>query len=236
MKNNLKTVLRLLPYAMQFKLMTIFAGAMIVFGVLFKFLYLSMPDQYTILSDWFLLIVPMYLVQMVQSAVGLPGLMQSSGIKKAALTSASALLYEGLLLLVYTFIMALNGICLSLHPEAADVIRIGTLCSLVIMVLFTMYNVLAYRYYLVSMVIILIVAVLFGATGGFRLGAFMAGGEVPFFLPAVPFLTLPYGAFVAFGYGVTLLCGLLYYVLAKAFYKYPLSERVFRSALRRYQN
>lgn len=239
MKNELKTVWRLLPYAMQFKLMTIFAVFMVITGVLLKIFFLKSPIQYTVLSDWFLWLVPMYLIQMIQSVFGMSGLLQSSPTKKAALTRSSALLYTLWLLATYTFLATLNAVGIALHPEAVDVIKTGTLYSLAILILFTVYNVLAYRYYLISMAVLLVVAVFFGATGGFRLGELVAGAEnVPFFFLPVPdaLLALPFSAYFIFGYVVTLLAGLLYYALSLAFYKIPISERVFRSALRKYGN
>lgn len=235
--HEIKTVCRLLPYAMQFRFMTIFAIAIAAFGIIFKIAAIETTVAYTMLSDWFLLLVPMYLVQMVQSAVALPGLVQSAGIKKAALTSVAALLYGLSSLISFTFIAVMNGISLRLHPEAAAMIRIGTLSSLAIMILFTFYNVLAYRYYLVSFVILLAFAIFFGMTSGFRIGA-TTEGYLGYYLIPFPsfFSTFPFGMYVLCGYLVTILCGILYYALAIAFYRKPLSERVFRSCLRKYES
>lgn len=229
--HNTRTVWRLLPYAMQFKTMTIFSIFFAIIGFILKFAAIATPVTFSILGDWFLLLIPMYLVQMVQSAVALSGLTQSSGIKKAALTSAAALLYEGFLLVSFTLIVVLDSITVSLYPETKEAISYGMLLSLIIMIIFTVYNILAYRYYLVSTVFIIVIALFIGMGNGFRIGAAAEGVFLP--LPE-PALSLPFSTYAVVGYVVTVLCGILYYILSLVFYKKPLSERVFRSTLRKY--
>lgn len=212
-----KFAMKCMKYSYNLKLNLFCAGIMLAIGLFYEIIDLGNG-----MGSYILLVISMYPVQMLYSICG-SQLVQSSPYKKALMTSIPTVLTLCSSICIYLLIVVIEGVRMVIKPETAGQGVSIILMSGMLLLFLDIYAGIVYKYFWVSMVIMIVSVVGIYNSVGFI-------GRSPLFLQIFPECSFPVA--IAAGVCLALLGSLLQYGVSLLVYKKPVSKQAVYGMLR----
>ncbi len=235
MKNMIKYI-KLLKYGLQLRTMVILAVIFFALGIVYELIDFNGTGIIPF-SGLYLAISGMYIYQVVITA-SVSSLVQTSFVKRKLQTSVPVLFTTFCLLITYTIfvILRLNlaaGRTLDADPSAdLTIFYVQIFSSAVLICLILLYFAFSFRFYVVSTIVLFIV--LFPTLILFARSDWSIAASVIDFVGSI-IENFSHGTVIALSYAIILLGSALCYFVNVAFYRRPLSNIAYRTALRQAQ-
>lgn len=235
--NDIKKSFKMLKFCLKPKttwtfiiIFTLIGLAFEVFSCMIKpdFFYGPMggPTLSFPLGALFILLLPMYFVQM-QYGLGLFGYVRSSGFSKKMFWDANNIVYSVCSFIVFSIVVLNRYILVQNHPEYMSAAKVAIMEAAFMSLIFTVYSGVVYKYYVVSVILFFLIyfPVYFSLVDigiGFNLNSLLE-----------KIRALSFGEAALYGYLMVAGSLILYMILARVFYRAPISRLVFRSYLKK---
>lgn len=219
MIKNMKLGIQMLRHAYGLKSTTFMGIAFLILGTGAYALGENMKMAF--LGEYMFMCVGMLPAQMLFS-LSASNMIQASPVKKKMQTTVPALITWGCMMILYLVLTAVRAVMILNRPEEAGMAGFRCIVMAVMMMLLMVYIGVAYKYFLSSIVMILLAVLFLNSGEGILLQTKIFGAGSLGFIPAA-------------GLGIVILAagGLLQYLISLLFYKVPISKMAQAAPLRR---
>lgn len=193
-------------------------------------LFLEIVSHGTIwFSAFFIVASSMYAVQFLY-CISLSDFALSSPYRKRLQTSMPACVNLSVVLVIFTIVLVLRMIWIRMYPQDQEKIVASMIFVVLMNIMFSAYISLAYKYFMISMLIIVVFS---GGIGAFYGAGYMMRGETLLFMPQDHWIYSPLFMIIMTYVCVFAAAG-VQYLVSVAIYKKPLSKRAQGAAMKRY--